>query len=55
LQRVAELSLKDSDLCEIAGFTQFRLQSAGVAELMRRMTSPLTPRGPDSERFHVTR
>jgi len=38
----------------IAGFTQFRLQSARVAELMLRMTSPVTPRGPEGEGFHVT-
>jgi hypothetical protein len=29
----------------IAGFAQLHSQSADVAELMRRMTSPLTPRG----------
>jgi asparagine synthetase B (glutamine-hydrolysing) len=41
-------------MCGIEGFTQFRLQSADVAELMRRMTSLLTLRGPDGEGFHVT-
>jgi asparagine synthetase B (glutamine-hydrolysing) len=41
-------------MCGIAGFTQFLLQSAGVAELMRRMASLLTPSGPDGEGFHVT-
>jgi hypothetical protein len=28
-----------------AGFIQLHSQSADIAELMRRMTSPLTPRG----------
>jgi hypothetical protein len=37
----------------VAGFTQLHSQSADVAELMRRMTSQLTPRGPDGEGFHV--
>ena len=37
----------------IGGFTQLRSQSADVTELMRRMSSPLTPRGPDGEEFHV--
>ena len=40
-------------MCGIAGFTQLHSQSADVAELIRRMTSPLTPRGPDGEGFHV--
>ena len=40
-------------MCGIAGFTQLHEQSADVAELIRRMTSPLTPRGPDGEGFHV--
>src|SRR5438105_7926598 len=40
-------------MCGIAGFTQLHEQSADVAELIRRMTSPLTMRGPDCEGFHV--
>jgi asparagine synthase (glutamine-hydrolysing) len=40
-------------MCGIAGFTQLHSQSADVAGLIRRMTSPLTPRGPDGEGFHV--
>ena len=40
-------------MCGIAGFTQLHSQSADVAELMRSMTSPLTPRGQDGEGFHV--
>jgi len=40
-------------MCGIAGFTQLHEQSADVAELIRRMTSLLTPRGPDGEGFHI--
>jgi len=40
-------------MCGIAGFTQLHEQSADVEKLIRRMTSPLTPRGPDGEGFHV--
>ena len=40
-------------MCGIAGFTHLYSQSGDVEELMRRMTSPLTPRGPDGEGFHV--
>src|SRR5260370_2214233 len=40
-------------MCGIAGLTQLHEQAGDVAELIRRMTSPLTPRGPDGEGFHV--
>jgi glutamate synthase domain-containing protein 1 len=40
-------------MCGIAGFTQLHEQSADVAELIWRMTSRLTPRGPDGEGFYV--
>src|SRR5437868_3850539 len=40
-------------MCGIAGFTWLNEQSADVAELIRRMTSPLTKRGPDGEGFSV--
>ncbi len=40
-------------MCGIAGFTQLHSQSDDAAELIQRMSSPLTPRGPDGEGFHV--
>jgi len=36
-------------MCGIAGFTLLHWQPADVAELTRRMRSPLTPRRPDGE------
>jgi hypothetical protein len=40
-------------MCETAGFTQLHSQSADLAELMWRMTSPLDAARADGERFHV--
>jgi hypothetical protein len=40
-------------MCGIEGFTQLHSQSADVAELTRRMTSPLTPPGSDGAGFQV--
>lgn len=37
----------------IAAFTQLHSQPPDVTELMRSRTSPLTPREPDGEGFHV--
>ena len=40
-------------MCGIAGFTQLHSQSDDAAELIQRVSSQLTPRGPDGEGFNV--
>jgi len=40
-------------MCGIAGFTRLHGAGAGADELIRRMTAPLAPRGPDGEGFVV--
>jgi asparagine synthase (glutamine-hydrolysing) len=40
-------------MCGIAGFTSLRGASPDAEEVVRRMTRPLTPRGPDGEGFHL--
>ncbi len=40
-------------MCGIAGFTQLKGPTVDAEELLRRMTAPLTPRGPDGEGFHL--
>ena len=42
-------------MCGIAGFTQFNGPAADAEGLLRRMTAPLAPRGPDGEGYHVGR
>ncbi len=40
-------------MCGIAGFTSLHRPVADAAGLIRRLTAPLTPRGPDGEGYHV--
>jgi asparagine synthase (glutamine-hydrolysing) len=40
-------------MCGIAGFTRLHKSDIEPGELIRRMTAPLTPRGPDGEGFHL--
>src|SRR5580704_13814564 len=40
-------------MCGIAGFTRLHKSDGESEALIRRMTAPLTPRGPDGEGFHV--
>ena len=40
-------------MCGIAGFTQLNGPTVDAEELLRRLTAPLTPRGPDGEGFHL--
>jgi asparagine synthase (glutamine-hydrolysing) len=40
-------------MCGIAGFTSLHRPIADAAGLIRRLTAPLTPRGPDGEGYHV--
>ena len=40
-------------MCGIAGFTRLHKPDVEPGTLIRRMTAPLTPRGPDGEGFHV--
>ena len=40
-------------MCGIAGFTSLHGAAPDAEEVVRRMTRPLTPRGPDGEGFHL--
>ncbi len=40
-------------MCGIAGFTRLHKSEGESEALIRRMTAPLTPRGPDGEGYHV--
>lgn len=40
-------------MCGIAGFTRLYKSDIEPGELIRRMTAPLMPRGPDGEGFHL--
>ena len=40
-------------MCGIAGFTSLHRPAADAAGLVRRLTAPLTPRGPDGEGYYV--
>jgi len=39
-------------MCGIAGFTTFRAQPRGPEQVLRSMTAPLRPRGPDGEGYY---